>query len=324
MNRLIIILWVLVALPSESRSHDLGVSKVTIRVAESNIFISAMVPPADAAAFKAPQIGGYELRGFDITRSGKLTAHYDTDSAQNVEFIMFPWQRQGLMVTIQLPGVHSYTQYVPAEEGVIYVPLSPGLQSQSFWNKLSHYTSMGIEHILMGLDHLLFIIGLLFLVRGTKALIKTITAFTIAHSITLALAAFNIIDLQPGLVDTLVALSILFIGVEILKNRDSESTLTVRRPWLVAFTFGLIHGIGFAGALNELGLPIGELPLVLLLFNIGVELGQLIFIAVLLIAVRSYLLLGFPKLTKPTIPAYTIGISASVWFFVRIFELFEL
>jgi hypothetical protein len=183
---------------------------------------------------------------------------------------------------------------------------------------------LGVEHILLGIDHLLFVLGLLFIVRNGWALVKTITAFTAAHSITLGLAALGVVEAPSAAVDVVVALSIMFLGVEIVHAQRGRVGLTVRFPWLVAFGFGLVHGLGFAGALNALGLPQREIPVALFFFNVGVEVGQLMFVVAFLAwrwALRR-LEVRFPIWTKP-VPAYAIGIVATYWFAGRLSVLFQ-
>jgi hydrogenase/urease accessory protein HupE len=146
------------------------------------------------------------------------------------------------------------------------------------------YTKLGIEHILLGVDHLLFVFALLLLVEGTRRLVITITAFTIAHSITLAGATLGVVQVPGPPIEACIALSIMFVAAEIIHGRRGQPGLTARWPWLVAFVFGLLHGFGFAGALREVGLPDNSIPAALLFFNVGVEVGQLLFIAAALAA----------------------------------------
>ena len=141
------------------------------------------------------------------------------------------------------------------------------------------YFVLGVEHILLGIDHLLFVLALVVLVSGGRQMIATITAFTLAHSITLALAVLGIVSVPQAPVEAVIALSIVFIATEILHKLEGRKTLAIRKPWVVAFGFGLLHGLGFAGALSEIGVPEHAIPLSLGLFNIGVEAGQLAFIA---------------------------------------------
>jgi hypothetical protein len=141
------------------------------------------------------------------------------------------------------------------------------------------YFKLGVEHILLGFDHLLFVLALLFLVQGWRRLVATITAFTLAHSLTLAAATFGWVEVPQAPVEAVIALSIMFVAVEILRRHRGRTGIATRKPWLVAFIFGLLHGLGFAGALREVGLPEHAIPLALAFFNVGVEAGQLLFVA---------------------------------------------
>jgi hydrogenase/urease accessory protein HupE len=140
------------------------------------------------------------------------------------------------------------------------------------------YFGLGVEHILLGIDHLLFVLALLFLVRSWPRLIGTVTAFTLAHSLTLAAATLGWVHVPQAPVEAVIALSIVFVAAEILNETRGQQGLASRKPWIVAFVFGLLHGLGFAGALREVGLPEHAIPLALAFFNIGVEVGQLLFI----------------------------------------------
>jgi hydrogenase/urease accessory protein HupE len=174
----------------------------------------------------------------------------------------------------------------------------------------------GIEHILAGLDHLLFVLGLLLIVSNRWMLLKAVTAFTVAHSITLAAAMLGQMTLPGVLVETLIALSILFLGVEVLRAHRGGSSLTIRHPWAVAFFFGLFHGMGFASGLTSLGLVANDLLAALVFFNLGVEAGQLAFIGLAFVAARalSLLKIGTPSL-QVTAPAYVVGIAGAYWTF---------
>lgn len=190
---------------------------------------------------------------------------------------------------------------------------------QSGWSVAALYLKLGIEHILIGIDHLLFVVALLIITRGTWLLVKTVTAFTVAHSITLALATLGYVHVPSAPVEALIALSIAFVAVEIVRQSQGREGLTASAPWLVAFTFGLLHGLGFAGALNAIGLPEGQIPLALLFFNFGVEIGQLLFIAAMLAMfvvvrrVRS----SWPSWARLVAP-YAIGSIAMFWVIERV------
>lgn len=181
------------------------------------------------------------------------------------------------------------------------------------------YLKLGVEHILLGIDHLLFVLSLLLITRGTWLLVKTVTAFTVAHSITLALAALGFVHVPQAPVEAVIALSIVFVAAEILRARDGHEGIAARAPWIVAFTFGLLHGFGFAGALVEIGLPENHIPLALLFFNVGVELGQLLFIAAVLtlIALLRRVRVRFPSWAT-WVPPYAIGSVAMFWVVQRI------
>lgn len=179
------------------------------------------------------------------------------------------------------------------------------------------YLVLGVEHILSGVDHLLFVIGLLFLVGFRRRLIGTISAFTLAHSLTLACSAFGWLTLRPAPVEALIALSIVLVACEALRERD---TLARRVPALVSFLFGLVHGLGFAGALKSIGLPQNHLPLALFTFNIGVEIGQLMTVLAAFVIVR--LPISQRWLGRARTPAlYAVGVVAAYWSWSRIVAL---
>jgi len=187
----------------------------------------------------------------------------------------------------------------------------------SRWQVMRSYAALGIEHILTGLDHLLFVLGLVLLVRGTRTLIATVTAFTVGHSVTLSLAVLGFVHVSPGPVEALIALTIFAVAVELARGVEGRRPWFSRVPWAMAFCFGLLHGLGFAGALAQVGLPEGEIPLALFSFNTGIEVGQLLFIATV-IAGRSALTL-LPSWLKAGAftPAYAIGSLSAFWFFQR-------
>jgi hypothetical protein len=179
------------------------------------------------------------------------------------------------------------------------------------------YVVLGVQHILSGIDHLLFVMGLLFLVGFRRKLVGTITAFTLAHSITLACSAFGWLTLRPAPVEALIALSIVLVASEALRERE---TLARRIPALVSFLFGLVHGLGFAGALKDIGLPPSHFPLALLSFNIGVEIGQLMTVLV------AYAVVHMPIarrwLGRARTPAlYAIGVVAAYWSWLRLVDI---
>jgi hydrogenase/urease accessory protein HupE len=176
---------------------------------------------------------------------------------------------------------------------------------------------LGIEHILLGFDHLLFVLALLILVPNMHMLLWTVTSFTLAHSLTLAAATLGLVHVPQQPVEAVIALSILFVAMEIVHWRQGRPGITRRMPWLVAFTFGLLHGFGFAGALSDIGLPEHAIPLSLLFFNLGVEAGQLMFIAAVLLAWAVLGRINWPQWAW-RVPVYMIGSLAAFWTLERI------
>ena len=188
----------------------------------------------------------------------------------------------------------------------------------------SRYVALGIEHILTGYDHLLFVFGLLLLAAGTRALIATVTAFTLGHSITLTLAVLDVARVPPAPVEVLIAFSIFVLAVELARPDAAEApTLMRRRPWLMAATFGLLHGLGFAGTLRAAGLPAQAVPLALLGFNAGIEIGQLAFVLTVLAATHALrpLVRRLPVWSRP-VPVYAMGSLAACWMIQRGLPLF--
>ena len=185
------------------------------------------------------------------------------------------------------------------------------------------YIVLGVEHILGGVDHLLFVLALLLIVRGGRRILVTITAFTVAHSITLVAATLGWVHVPGPPVEAMIALSIVFVAAEIVQGLRGNPGLTARAPWLVAFSFGLLHGFGFAGALAEVGLPQNAIPIALFAFNVGVELGQLIFVGVALVVRAVLTRLPLPR--RPWLPyvaPYSIGAIAMFWVVQRVESFF--
>jgi HupE / UreJ protein len=193
----------------------------------------------------------------------------------------------------------------------------------SGWEVAGTYFRLGVEHILLGIDHLLFVLGLLILSRGLVLLVKTITAFTVGHSISLALATFGVVNVPGPPLSAAIALSIVFLAAELVRRDRGGTSLTIRNPWLVSLGFGMLHGLGFAGALVALGLPQTAIPLALLLFNLGVEAGQILFVVTVLVVLSSFrkLDLSLPPWAKP-LPVYAMGSVAAYWFWGRAVLLF--
>jgi len=197
---------------------------------------------------------------------------------------------------------------------------APGTRAEIAWI----YLRLGVEHILQGVDHLLFVLGLLLIVSRRWMLFKTITAFTIAHSITLFAATLGYVSAPIKPIEATIALSILFLGPEIVRVWRGQTSFTIRNPWVVAFAFGLLHGFGFASGLNTIGLPTTEIPVALLLFNVGVEVGQLLFVLAILMLEhfsRNVLAIRWPRWVT-ALPAYTVGSLGAFWTFQRVAVFF--
>ncbi|MDH4096426.1 MAG: HupE/UreJ family protein [Betaproteobacteria bacterium] len=202
-------------------------------------------------------------------------------------------------------------------DSALLKPASPSFTfgaARTVWQRAGAYLRLGVEHILSGIDHLLFVLGLLLIVQGRGRLVATITAFTVAHSLTLGAATLGLLSVPAPPVEASIALSILFLGPEIMRRRRGETSFTLRNPWVVAFAFGLLHGLGFAGALAAVGLPRADIPLALFLFNVGVEVGQLAFVGVLLAlawAARAWAI-RWPQVVE-MLPGYVVGSMGAFW-----------
>lgn len=185
------------------------------------------------------------------------------------------------------------------------------------------YARLGMEHIATGIDHLLFVFGLLLLAGGWRAVLATVTAFTLGHSVTLALAALDVVSVPQAPVEVIIALTIYVLAVELARDGKTAPSWMRRWPWLMSFSFGLLHGLGFAGALREAGLPGGEVPMALFSFNLGIEAGQVAFVAVVLAAMSAF---GNVLAAAPTwaarVPVYAMGTAASYWVLTRAVALF--
>ncbi len=213
----------------------------------------------------------------------------------------------------RLDGATQVSRLTPANPSFVVVASPDKLQV------VRTYSVLGVEHILTGIDHLLFVLALIIITRRSWKLVKTVTAFTLSHSITLTAATLGFVHVPQRPVEAVIALSIVFVAAEIVHGRQGREGITAHAPWIVALTFGLLHGLGFAGGLSEAGLPQGNIPLALLFFSLGVEAGHFLFIG----AVLS--LIALARLTKwrvprwaPLVPPYAIGTVAAFWVIQRI------
>jgi hydrogenase/urease accessory protein HupE len=213
----------------------------------------------------------------------------------------------------RLDGTTHVTRLTPTMPSFV-VEAAPGR-----WQTAAAYVKLGLEHILFGADHLLFLFGLVLIVRDRRMLVKTISSFTVAHSITLALATLGYARTPEPPLTAAIALSILFLGPEIVRAQRGETSLTIRHPWVVAFAFGLLHGFGFASGLSTMGLPRAEIPLALLLFNLGVEAGQMLCVLTVLILARACRVLDvrLPR-RLDALPAYAVGSLGAFWTIQRL------
>jgi len=255
-----------------------------------------------AAAFQA---GSYVER-WRLRRPGGLegsTIRIDGLSATRIDVLVRVERADGATQTARAFPDHPYftLEAKPSLGGVVWT-----------------YLVLGIEHILLGFDHLLFVLALVLIVKSRRKLVETVTAFTAAHSITLAAAALGYVSVPTAPVEACIALSIAFVAAELVHAKQGRRGLTERAPWLVAFTFGLLHGFGFASALSNIGLPHGAIPLALLMFNVGVEIGQLMFIAAILM---TRFVVGRLPVPAPRwgwrIAPYVIGTVAMFWVIER-------
>jgi hydrogenase/urease accessory protein HupE len=235
-------------------------------------------------------------------------------AGKRIEFVGLQFTITDVLARIELQDGRSWTTIArPAEP---WIEITAGL---SGWQVAGEYIIEGIRHILFGADHLLFVLGLLLIVLDGWTLVKTITAFTAAHSITLAAATLGYVTVPVPPVEAAIAVSILFLGPEIVRRWRGGTSFTIRNPWVVAFAFGLLHGFGFANALISAGLPPSDVPLALLSFNIGVELGQLGFVACIVLLKYAFgrLPLAWPRWIT-LLPGYAVGGMGAFWTIQRL------
>ena len=239
-------------------------------------------------------------------------------AGKRIEFVGLQASITDVLVRVEMLDGRNWTTIVRPSQAWVEIAAS-----QSWLQVAGAFIVQGIRHILFGADHLLFVLGLLLIVKDRWMLLKTVTAFTCAHSITLAIATLGYAEAPMVPLNAVIALSILFLGPEIVKSWRGETSFTIRHPWVVAFAFGLLHGFGFATALTSAGLPRHELPLALLSFNVGVEIGQVSFVALILLLERSFRLLEirWPRWVQ-TVPGYTVGSLGAFWTWQRLAILF--
>jgi hypothetical protein len=320
-----LILFFCLTVAQPLRAHTTKIEHVTIReIADNRYSISYAAPPLGMSEFDAPilptDFTWMDPEDLPITETAtSLVFESPARPLSAADKIILPWQKNGVMVLMKWRDGSTGQQFFTSGAGGIVVEMALlKAGSGSLIATAQRYTQLGMEHILGGIDHLLFIAGLLLLVKGTRKLLLTITAFTLAHSITLALSALGWLELPSEPVEAIIALSIVLLAVENVYERRGITGLTSRFPWVVAFVFGLVHGLGFAGVLGELGLPESEVPTALLFFNIGVEAGQLLFVAAWLILAWMISKMKFKLPQRLALaPEYALGIMATFWFIER-------
>jgi hypothetical protein len=320
----LILLAALLVPAGHSLAHEVRPGFLELREAAPNVYLMT---------WKVPALGDYRLgitphlpdgcRAISAPSStqagGAFVEHAQVRCDRSLEGQVVAIDRLDVTLTDVLvrietaDGSVSNARLTPSSPSFT-VPAQPGSMTV-IWA----YVGLGVEHILFGVDHVLFVLCLLLLVRDLRKLLATVTAFTLAHSITLAAATLGFVRVPAAPVEATIALSIVFLASELVRGEAGRSAATQSYPWLVAFTFGLLHGLGFAGALAEVGLPQREIPLALFAFNVGVELGQLAFIATVLSIGRlaRSLRLRWPD-WSPDTAGYAIGSVAAFWVFARL------
>jgi hypothetical protein len=235
-------------------------------------------------------------------------------AGKRIEFIGLQATITDVLVRVRTSDGAHWTMLVHPSQPWVELTAPRGMMAVA-----ATFLVQGIRHISFGADHLLFVLGLLLIVKDRWMLLKTVTAFTVAHSITLAIASFGYANAPVVPLNAAIALSILFLGPEIVRSWKGETSFTIRNPWVVAFAFGLLHGFGFAGALTSAGLPRNELPPALLGFNVGVEIGQVAFVLLVLLLERSFRVLEvrWPRWAA-SLPGYTVGSLGAFWTVQRI------
>ena len=318
-----------ILLPFLTRAHEIRPAYLQIKeAADRSLQITWKQPlmgeygvplhPSISGGWMVDSLATVDYTESYLIKRWKLSAEHASLDQQTIHINGLEKTITDVLVQVTLSNNESFTYLIKPVQPFVQLNLSrpPPLP---VWQ----YIQLGIYHIWSGYDHLLFVLGLLLLVKKRARLIWTITAFTVAHSITLALATFQVIKLSAAFTEAAIALSIVFLAVEVLRHYNAMDGFAYHYPWLVSFLFGLLHGLGFASALQDLGLPENNIPLALFLFNMGVEAGQLAFVFLILL-----LMAGIRQFTNSLpnwlykVPAYFIGTMAMYWFIERIVAIF--
>ena len=267
--------------------------------------------PADMRNLKAPTV---EDLADSVVERRWIDAGPKGLSGRRIEFEGLQLLITDVLVRVEMLDGRKWTAFARATHPWVEIETS-----QTWLTVAGTYIVDGIRHIVFGADHLLFVLGLLLIVGDRWMLLKTITSFTIAHSITLAIATLGYANAPVVPLNAAIALSILFLGPEIVRSWRGETSFTIQRPWVVAFAFGLLHGFGFAGALTSAGLPRADLPFALLSFNLGVEIGQVGFVLLIVALERSFRVLEirWPRWIQ-AMPGYTVGSLGAFWTIQRV------
>lgn len=325
-----LILMAFLTLPLICQAHDLGIVTAELSELEDSIYrLHVLVKTSARDQISAPNLPSKCIhltppRG----RRGQNTIDFEFQCEAPLlagDRFDLPWKSEGLILRHQDSSGESFRTFFPRGENSIPVSMaSLNAGSGTLLQTVKRYFRFGGEHILQGYDHLLFVTCLLLLVNGFWMLVKTITAFTVAHSISLGLSALGLLSIPLPATEASIALSITFLAAEIIRHhRSGNLTLSLKFPWLVAFAFGLLHGLGFASALAELGMTDQEIIPALLFFNLGVEAGQLIFIlSVLGIAYILRRVVQIPIRIVAMTAASLIGVVSAYWFLLRSYSLF--
>jgi len=311
--------------PQQARADEIRPALLDIKEQGTGLFAvtwkvplrgDRVVPLTPRLPASLELLGSSSAQGVPGARVERATYknNADTLTGQTIAIEGLAAVQTDVLLLVQLQGGVQHSAILRPASPEFTIPLEA-----SMWKIASDYGRLGTIHILEGVDHLLFVLALLLIVDGLGPLFKAVTAFTVAHSITLAMATLGVIHVPPAPTEAIIALSILFLAAEIVHKHEGRIGLTERWPWLIAFLFGLFHGLGFAGALSEIGVPQAEVPLALLMFNVGVEVGQLLFIGVVLclLAVFRRLPLTAPDGAWRVAP-YTIGGLAAFWTIQRV------
>ena len=271
---------------------------------------------------KVKDIEGCKEKGYPVSRfvNGSSIDRYTLECAQSLKGKIIEVQglentKTVLLLRLEFLDSTSQTKLLNPLHNTYTIK-----EDASATQIIQTYTWLGITHILMGFDHLLFVFALLLIVKNVRRLLWTITAFTLAHSITMAGATLGLVHMPQQPVEAMIALSILFLAMEIIHEKQGKVGLASQYPWLIAFIFGLLHGFGFAGALAEIGLPQQAITLALIFFNIGVEVGQLMFVATVVLVALLLQRLKHPRLMERVemFVVYGIGGLSAFWMFERI------